>query len=89
MATLYISVNTSKRLGADVRQAVAMLQQSKDLLERLKAVMEMQIDNGDFSAIETEFGLPAGTGETLYNLVAGSYTDLNGFNVNALLSRLG
>lgn len=89
MATLYIPVNTSKRLGADTRQLVSMLQQSKDIAERLKATMEMQKDGNDWTQVETEFGLPAGSGETVYNLISGTNAALGGFDPTALLSRLG
>jgi hypothetical protein len=42
-----------------------------------------------FSRLETEFGLAAGKGETVYNLVTGAATDTAGANITQLLIRLG
>lgn len=89
MATTYIATNTSKRLGADLRQFVHAQKEARSDCRELKAVMETMIDNGDYSLLETEFGLETGTGQTAYNLVAGALTDLEAANVNQLVIRLG
>lgn len=89
MATTYISTNTSKRLGADLRQAIHALKEVRSDFRELKGVMETMIDNGDYSLLETEFGLATGTGQTVYNLVAGSLSSMEGADINQTVIRLG
>lgn len=89
MAVTYISTNTSKRLGADLRQAVHALKEVRSDLRELKAVMETMIDGADYSLLETEFGLPVGLGDDTYNLVSGALADMEGANVNQTVIRLG
>jgi hypothetical protein len=89
MAATYIKVDISKRLGADLRQTVVHGAEFDERLHRLKDVMETMIDGSDYSRLETEFGLAAGKGETVYNLVSGAATDTSGANIHQLLIRLG
>jgi hypothetical protein len=89
MAVTYIKVDISKRLGADLRQTVVHGEQFDERLHRLKEVMETMIDGTDYTRLETEFGLAAGKGETVYNLVSGAVTDVSGTNITQLLIRLG
>ena len=89
MATTYISTNTSKRLGADLRQAVHALKEVRSDFRELKAVMETMIDGTNYTLLETEFGLATGTGQTTYNLVSGSLTDMEDANINQTVIRLG
>lgn len=96
MTTAYIKTDTTKRLGADLRQTVHALKETRSDARELKAVMETMIDyelqNNDplkFAVLETEFGLPTGAGETVYNLVAGSLVSLEASDVNNVIIRLG
>lgn len=96
MAVAYIPTNTSKRLGADLRQAVHALKETRSDFRELKAVMETMIDYalGDeepakFATLETEFGLATGNGQIAYNLVAGSLVALESSDVNNVIIRLG
>lgn len=75
--------------GDNLLTAIAQLREARDRLDHAKAVMETTIDAGDYSQLEALFGAPAGTGETLYNLVAGVCTDLAGFNISATIARMG
>jgi hypothetical protein len=89
MAVQYISVDSTKRLGSELRQAINYGTAFDQQVAKLKEVMETMIDGTDYSRLETEFGLATGKGETTYNLVAGAATDLAGTNINQLLIRLG
>jgi hypothetical protein len=51
--------------------------------------MDKMIDGTDYTAIETYYKLPAGTGQTVYNLVAGAVTDIASANLLQLVQRLG
>ena len=89
MATSWINTNTSKRLGADLRQAVHALKECRSDFRELKAVMETMIDGSDYSLLETELGLATGQGQTAYNLVSGALTDMEDANINQTVIRLG
>jgi hypothetical protein len=87
MATTYIPINTSVRLGASLRRAVDLLTTARDQLADLKAAMDTQVNGTDYSMVESQFGLQTGQGQTLYNLVAGVVSDQTGFNTVALIGR--
>jgi hypothetical protein len=90
VATTFIPINTGQRLGQQLRNAVDQLQAAKQALAKLKAIMDTQVNGGDYSMVEAQFGLQAGQGQTLYNLVAGGNTDLGGsVNLTELLSWCG
>lgn len=89
MATTYIKTDTSKRLGANLRQAVHALTNVRSDFREIKAVMETMIDTSDYTLLETEFGLATGDGQTAYNLVSGSLTDMEDANINQTVIRLG
>jgi hypothetical protein len=89
MAVQYISIDSTKRLGSELRQAVNYGTAFDQSLIKLKEIMETMIDGSDYSRLETEFGLAAGKGETVYNLVVGAATDVSGTNITQLLIRLG
>ena len=75
--------------GDNLLTAVAQLREARDRLDHAKAVMETCISTGDYSRVETVFGVEAGQGETVYNLVAGVCTDVAGFNISATIARMG
>lgn len=89
MAIEYLTVDTSQRLGSELRQAVNYGNAFDTQVARLKEIMETMIDGTDYSAVEANFGLQAGSGETVYNLVTGAATDTGGTNIHQLLIRLG
>lgn len=89
MATTWIPTNTNTRLGADLRQAVHALKETRSDFRELKAVMETMIDASNYALLETEFGLPAGLGDDAYNLVSGALSDMEGANINQTVIRLG
>jgi hypothetical protein len=80
---------TGTQHGASLTTAVAQTREARDRFKHAKAVMEATIVDGDYSGVEQLFGAPEGTGETLYNLVAGVVTDLDGFNIDATIARMG
>lgn len=90
MAATFIPINTGQRLGAQLRNAVDQLQAAKHALAKLKAIMDTQVNVSDYSMVEAQFGLQTGQGQTCYNLVAGTNTDLGAStNVAELLSWCG
>jgi hypothetical protein len=89
MSANYIPVDLSKRLGLRLRRAVDLTRELLNLLAETKAVMEAQIDGTDYSAVEAQYGLPAGKGQTAYNLVAGAYSTINVSGVQQMTNWLG
>lgn len=90
MATTFIVINTGQRLGSQLRNALDQFRQSKDLLIKLQAIMLTQIDVSDYAVLEQQFGLQAGQGPIVSQLVAGVIS-LLGSNekVDSLLNQLG
>ncbi len=72
MANNHVAVNTAVLRGASLQSLVFQLQQARGNLGQVKMVMDQCIDGSDYSALETLYGLPAGTGQTVYNIVAGA-----------------
>lgn len=93
MAANHIPINTAQRLGQQLRRAVDMQREALQLLQKIKPIMEAALDTtpnpDDWAAVEAQFGLPTGKGETSYNLVAGSLTAVNVAAVNQMLDWLG
>lgn len=75
--------------SSNVITAVDNLRNARDRLQHAKNVMEACIDGADYTTLETLFGVPTGSGQTLYNLVAGVVSDLSGFNTSATVARIG
>lgn len=88
MATTRIELENTDQ-ASNLITAVNNLRNARDRLIHAKAVMETAIDGTDYTLVETLFGAPAGTGQTLYNLIAGVTGDLAGFNTGATIARLG
>ena len=88
MAITRIELTTTDQSG-NVAIALDNLRNARDRLDYAKAVMEACIDGTDYSTLEALFGVPAGEGETFYNLIAGVVSDLSGFNTSATIARIG
>lgn len=77
MATTHIAVTKTAEKAPDltslVTQAWALHQQA----EKVKAAMDTMIDASDYTLLETKFGLGAGDGSTVYNLIAGLVAQSN------------
>jgi hypothetical protein len=89
MAVQYINIDSTKRLGSDLRQAVNYGTSFEQQLDKLQDVMETMIDGTDYSRLETEFGLATGKGETVYNLVTGALAALRTGDLAGVIARLG
>jgi hypothetical protein len=91
MAIEYITIDTSVSggKGSELRNAVNQVESARERLQTLKIQMEAMIDAGDYTAVETNFGVGTGNGQDTYNLVTGALTALNGTNLSQLIKRLG
>jgi hypothetical protein len=93
MPTTFLIVDTTKRLGGQMRSAVDQLRDVRDRLRKLKEVMDTQVDltpdPDDYSLLEAQFGIATGKGQEAYNLVAGAFAAVNVTAVLQLLERCG
>lgn len=89
MAANHITVDQTRRLGNRLRRGVDLAREVLTILSETKAIMEAQIDGTDYSQVELQYGLPAGKGQTAYNLVAGARSAINVSAVNQMLDWLG
>jgi hypothetical protein len=89
MASNYIPIDQSKRLGSRLRRTVDLARELLDMLTETKAVMEAQIDATDYTAVEAQYGVPAGKGQTAYNLVAGAKSVIDVSAVRQMVDWLG
>lgn len=81
MAIDYIKVTRSSpnTPGADLLlQYTAVLRQAYELGTRCLGIMNHNNDGSDWTALEAVFGLPAGKGQTVYNLINGSVGSMAG-----------
>jgi hypothetical protein len=89
MAVQYISIDSTKRLGSELRQAVNYGTSFEQQLDKLKDIMDTMIDGTDYSRLETDFGIATGKGETVYNLVTGALAALRTGDLAGVIARLG
>ena len=81
MARDFIKIDTSTTTATQaglLKSYVAQLRTAYELGTRVKAIMTHSNDGTVFTDIETLFGLPAGKGQTVFNLVNGSVGSMEG-----------
>lgn len=92
----FIKVNTGDTNAVHAKELVSLIVQLRstiDQLEKVKDIMDHSNDGSVFTDIETRFGLPATTGQLVYDYVNGTRLAVtgNGQNSNALslIARVG
>lgn len=79
--------------AAELLQTIRDLRSVYERLARIVGKMNHNFADPDFSALETLWGIPAGSGQTVFNLVNGSRGAMNGEfqnnNVIELTERVG
>lgn len=86
-----IVVNSNSPMGSLLDQLQANLQNAANLAAQILNYMNQQTDGTTYTSIETQFGLPTGQGQTVYNLIAGlagSGGSLVSSNVTQYLARV-
>jgi hypothetical protein len=93
MANTFIAVNPTANRTAQISQLVGALQNSVNLAQQILADMNNMIAAGpSYTPIETFYALPAGTGQTMYNYIAGlvgASEPLVSANVSQFLANVG
>jgi hypothetical protein len=79
--------------GSKLVNLTQQLRATIDLLDQLKAIMDHQNTGVNFATIEATFGLPSGSGQTVYDLLNGTSLALRGTaqnnNAMSLIDRVG
>lgn len=81
MAKDYIKIDVQKNGASEAStlwQAIRELRQAYESLTRVKAKMFHNFDGADVTQLETLFGLPTGSGQTVLDLVNGSVGAMEG-----------
>jgi hypothetical protein len=89
MADNFIPLDITKRLGNQLRTVIDTLRAALDGLEKHTETMTQQTDGTIWTTVEQEYGVPAGEGEAVYNLVSGAQAAVNVPAVQQLLSYMG
>lgn len=76
MAVNYITVDRSRQQGNDLLSIIDNLRYYQDRLRQEKEKMENMTDGVTYAAIETQYGIPTGKGDEVYNLVTGATAEL-------------
>lgn len=78
MARDFIKVDPTALQANLLKNYVNVLRQAYEIGGRVKSIMTHNNDGTVFTDIETLFGLPAGKGQTVFNLVNGSIGSMEG-----------
>lgn len=69
---------TTQKYGPDLMLFIANFRSAVELGNRLKDILDHNTDGTNYADIEVLFGLPAGNGDEIYNLVSGALAALKG-----------
>ena len=78
MARDFIKIDPIASQANLLKNYVNVLRQAYEIGGRVRAIMTHNNDGTVFTDIETLFGLPAGKGQTVFNLVNGSIGSMEG-----------
>lgn len=78
MAIDFIPINLSAAQAQSLKGYILTLRQAQELGQRVLDMMTNMEDGTTFTQIETQFGVPTGSGQTIFNLVNGSVGVMKG-----------
>jgi hypothetical protein len=65
----YIAVTRTKQLGNTLVRAADLLREFRELIDKVKDTGNHMHDGSNYTAVETNFGLAAGTGSNVMTLI--------------------
>jgi hypothetical protein len=95
MANNHVAIDQTKLFGAELAQSLRNAKNAHMRLMFLKDKADQMIAGADYTAMESNFGLATGKGQTVYNLISGALTSFGGtagandINLRDLLSWVG
>jgi hypothetical protein len=78
MARDFIPISITSAQGPLLKSAVIAMRTALSQLAQCRAIATHNNDGTIFTDIETYFGLPSGTGQTVFNLLNGAYGSTQG-----------
>lgn len=84
--------DTAAIFSSDLKNAIELIRSARSSLERVRGYAVHSAADPDYSALETRFGVPTGTGSALFTLLDGSLQAMDGTSsgyIDELLSRVG
>lgn len=85
-----ITINRGTQPGNELLSVIVQLRDAQSKLSQIKQQMDNMTDGADYTRIEALFGVPAGKGQSTYNLVAGADAGLAGLtDFNQLIDWFG
>lgn len=87
MAIDFIPITLSAPQAPVLKGAILSLRQAQEQLQRVLDMMTNMEDGTTFTLIETQFGVPSGAGQQVFNLVNGTVGVMKGTfqNTDALI----
>jgi hypothetical protein len=82
MAVDFIAIDLTSSQGTLLKQYINTLRSAYEIGARVAGIMNHNNDGTTFAPIETLFGVKAGSGQTVFNLVNGSTGAMNGLFQN-------
>jgi hypothetical protein len=76
MPVNYITVDAARKQGGELLTIIENLRYYQDRLRQEKEKMDNMTDGVTYAAIETQYGIPTGKGDEVYNLVSGASSEL-------------
>ncbi len=89
MASQFIELDVSTRFGPVGRRNTETLRKTISELQGLKDIADQVAFGSDWASLEAAFGIPVGSGETYYNLLAAALAAIDVAAVNSYLDRVG
>jgi hypothetical protein len=91
MASAWIPTGgDQQRLQGMLHVAINQLTNANAILQTLTNIMAQMLGaSSDYTTIETYFGLQAGQGQPLHDVLGSAASDLQGSNIQGLLQRFG
>lgn len=90
MATLYVPVTRSTEYAERLLSAVTNLRNGINKLRSCQTTMAAMTDAGNYTEVETYFGLPVGEGFNVKSNVDGTLTEIDAdATLNQLMNMLG
>lgn len=86
---IILNNGTNTENGDKMANAIARLEQARQDMEELLGITLKCINGSDYTDVDAEFGMSAGNGQTLYNLLAGAVSHLNNSAISELTDRVG
>lgn len=88
MADDFIKIDRTKQHGNQAVRLAGLIQEAQDMADNLEANAQRQWDTGEYTTLETKFGLQAGAGANFLTLLGLVKTALNHADLQQYVARV-